>query len=101
MVEDILLSKHMANMLDVQRVNEGTLIVWLNLSELSDNLIICMSNIYGYSSTLNSSDWWHIWFINSLNCIWYISVGCTWWFILHISVNTSTVAQLSKYIVLL
>ena len=101
MVDDILLSKHMANMLDIQRIHEGTLIVWLYLFELSDNLIICMSNIYGYSSTLNSSDGWCVWFINSLNCIWYISVGCTWQFILHINVSTSTVAQFSKYIVLL
>ena len=45
----------MANMLDSQRIYEGALIVWLYLFELSDNLIICMSNIYGYSGTLNSS----------------------------------------------
>ena len=31
----------------------------------------------------------------------YISVGCLWCFMLHINVNASTVAQLSKYIVLL
>jgi len=101
MVEDILLSKHMANMLDIQRIHEGTLIVWLYLFELSDNLIICMSNIYSYSSTLNISGGWCIWFIDSLNSMWYIRVDFLWCFILHSDVNTSTVTQLSKYIVLL
>jgi len=56
MVEDILLSEHMANVLNDQRIHESTFLVWLYLFELSDNLIICMSNQFETLSTSDSSD---------------------------------------------
>jgi len=66
MVENILLSEHMANVLNDQRIHENTLIVRLYLFELSDNPVICMSNHSETLSTSDSSDGC-IQFINSLN----------------------------------